>query len=299
MPATLVFDYPTVAAIAGFVDGMRNVLGTNSSDRKTVECIAEYIHSAIGVFQDETTTRKDDQNKMSTKSAEMPHKCGFRTLASSWSADFTRVHRCPLEPDKVPSKTYRHNYIMSNTTCLHAPGAFVFLAEFMVTIVLYLSFYRVRSTIYGISEDINAPMLQVQTLALFAQLVHSICSKFMMITLSRNNDQDTISNFHSSSYFGYFTGCFAAMSCFINHPVYVPVGLSQIAFGVSLNGLIHVGQLCQSALPIAGPRKHYPRIFGYSIRYHFFAMYSLLGFNVATQTAFGWLLMCCTAANLD
>ena len=65
MPATLVFDYPTVAAIAGFVDGMRNALGTNSSDRKTVhadkhksdQMLRQSVDVALsGVHLDQTTS---------------------------------------------------------------------------------------------------------------------------------------------------------------------------------------------------------------------------------------------------
>jgi very-long-chain enoyl-CoA reductase len=183
------------------------------------------------------------------------------------------------------------------------PYAVVFLAEYAGPMLSYLPVYFARSFVYGDllgMKGADAPFLLVQTLAMWFHTAHY--AKRILETLFVHHfshaTMPIFNLFRNCAYYWTFAAC---MSYFINHPLYTPVGDAQMKIGFAFSALMQLGNLhChvyQASLRKDGSKDYKePKkgLFAFVTCANYACeIYNWVGFNVATQTAFGWLFVFC------
>lgn len=188
------------------------------------------------------------------------------------------------------------------------PYAVVFLAEYAGPLLCYLPFYFFRKEIYGDylgMKGASAPMLPVQTLAMAFHTAH-YAKRILETLFVHHFSHATMPIFNLFRNCGYYWSFAAFMSYFINHPQYTPVGDAQMYAGFAFSALMQLGNLhshiYQSSLRSDGS-KAYKEPKGGLFKYVTCAnycceIYNWVGFNVATQSAVGWLFALCGSAQM-
>ena len=188
------------------------------------------------------------------------------------------------------------------------PYAGVFLAEYAGPLLCYLPFYFMRQAIYGDllgMKGADKPFLQVQTLAMWFHSAH-YAKRILETLFVHHFSHATMPIFNLFKNCSYYWLAAAAISYFINHPLYTPVGETQMLAGFAFSAAMQLGNLhChvyQASLRADGS-KAYKEPKGGLFRFVTCANYSCeiyqwVGFNVATQTVAGWLFVTCGAAQM-
>lgn len=188
------------------------------------------------------------------------------------------------------------------------PYAGVFLAEYAGPLLCYLPFYFTRQAIYGDllgMKGADKPFLQVQTLAMWFHSAH-YAKRILETLFVHHFSHATMPIFNLFKNCSYYWLAAAAISYFINHPLYTPVGETQMLAGFAFSAAMQLGNLhChvyQASLRADGS-KAYKEPKGGLFRFVTCANYSCeiyqwVGFNVATQTVAGWLFVTCGAAQM-
>ena len=105
---------------------------------------------------------------------------------------------------------------------------------------------------------------------------------------------------------GYYWGFASFISYFINHPDYTPVGETQMMVGFGISALMQLGNLhChvyQASLRSDGSKAYKEPNGGLfkvvTCANYCCEIYQWVGFNVATQSAMGWIFIACGAAQM-
>jgi len=185
----------------------------------------------------------------------------------------------------------------------------VFFWEYFGPLVVYLPFYFHRKEIYGslfgfaLKEIESAQVSRAQKLALVFHTAHyakRIFETFFVHSFSRATMP--ISNLIRNC--GYYWTFAALMSYFINHPRYTSPGDRQVTAGFVISALFQLGNLrchlIQAKLRNTkgddSEKTKYVIPSGFLFDYVTCAnycceIYQWLGFNIATQTAFGYLFL--------
>ena len=191
----------------------------------------------------------------------------------------------------------------------------VFFWEYFGPLMVYLPFYFYRERIYGrffgfSLKECAKPFVWAQTLALWFHSAHyakRIFETFFVHSFSRA----TMPIFNLIRNCGYYWTFAGLMSYFINHPRYTSPGERQVTIGFVLSALFQLGNfrchVIQKRLRSSGgssssssssssSETKYVIPSGFLFDYVTCAnycceIYQWLGFNIATQTAFGYLFL--------
>lgn len=187
----------------------------------------------------------------------------------------------------------------------------VFFWEYFGPLMVYVPFYFYREEIYGrffgfSAKECAKPFGRAQTLALWFHSAHyakRIFETFFVHSFSRA----TMPIFNLIRNCGYYWTFAGLMSYFINHPRYTSPGERQVTIGFVLSALFQLGNfrchVIQKRLRSSGgssssssSETKYVIPSGFLFDYVTCAnycceIYQWLGFNIATQTAFGYLFL--------
>lgn len=183
----------------------------------------------------------------------------------------------------------------------------VFFWEYFGPLMMYLPFYFYREKIYGgyfgfSAKECAKPFQRAQVLALWFHSAHyakRIFETFFVHSFSRA----TMPIFNLIRNCGYYWTFAGLMSYFINHPRYTSPGERQVTIGFVLSALFQLGNfrchVIQKRLRSSGSSSSETKyvipsgfLFDYVTCANYCCeIYQWLGFNIATQTAFGYLFL--------
>ena len=188
------------------------------------------------------------------------------------------------------------------------PYAVVFLAEYAGPMLCYLPFFFMRREIYGGflgMKGADKPAHISQQLACAFHTAHYL--KRILETISVHHfSNDTMPIFNLFRNCGYYWGFASFISYFINHPEYTPVGETQMMVGFGISALMQLGNLhChiyQASLRSDGSKAYKEPKGGLfkvvTCANYCCEIYQWVGFNIATQSAMGWIFIACGAAQM-
>ena len=217
----------------------------------------------------------------------------------------------PLDAGKSLSKDHglqNGDTIVFKDLGTQVPYEVVFLAEYAGPMLAYLPFYFFRSEIYGnllAMKGAEKPLLQVQTIAMAVHTIHYL-KRILETLFVHHFSHATMPVFNLFRNCAYYWGFAACMSYFIYHPQYTPVGSNQMWIGFGISTVAQLGNLhChvyQASLRADGS-KAYKEPKGGLFKYVTCAnyaceIYQWIGFNVATQSFFGWFFVVCGGAQM-
>lgn len=188
----------------------------------------------------------------------------------------------------------------------------VFFWEYFGPLLMYVPFYFYREEIYGnffgfSAKECAKPFQRAQVLALWFHTAHyakRIFETFFVHSFSRAT-MPIFNLFRNCGYYWTFAGL---MSYFINHPRYTSPGERQVTIGFVASALFQLGNFrchviqkklregSSSSSSSSSPETKYVIPSGFLFDYVTCAnycceIYQWLGFNIATQTAFGYLFL--------
>jgi very-long-chain enoyl-CoA reductase len=267
----------------------------------------EMFAGGLDVPDDATT---DDLKAVFAKAAKKHQTRQRFTLPIPAGADPKKVRGTPLDAGKSLSKDYGlkdGSVVVFKDLGPQVPYAVVFLAEYAGPMLCYLPFYFFRSAIYASTKKYpaTAPMLQVQTLAMVFHTAHYL-KRILETLFVHHFSHATMPIFNLYRNCAYYWGFAAIMSYFINHPAYTPVSETQMKVGFAFSALMQLGNLhChvyQASLRKDGSKEYKePKggLFSFVTCANYCCeIYQWVGFNVATQSAMGWLFVACGAAQM-
>ena len=217
----------------------------------------------------------------------------------------------PLTQGKSLSKDYGladGSIVVFKDLGPQVPYAVVFLAEYAGPMLCYLPFFVMRKEIYGDflgMKGADKPMHVAQQLACAFHTAHYL-KRILETLFVHHFSNATMPVFNLFRNCGYYWGFASFISYFINHPDYTPVGETQMMVGFGISALMQLGNLhChvyQASLRSDGSKAYKEPNGGLfkvvTCANYCCEIYQWVGFNVATQSAMGWIFIACGAAQM-